>query len=71
MVRINGYLLTPGSNIPVVSYGGDLKVELTVRYNWKLLSQFNGGQYFSKTSNRVVASSFKNRNSTYIGSTIQ
>lgn len=70
-VRINGYTLSPNSNVPIVSYGGDLKVELTINYSWKLLSQFNGSQNFSKTSNRIVASSFKNRTSTNIGSTVQ
>ena len=70
-VKINGYTLSPSSNIPIVSYGGDLKVELTIHYSWKLLSQFTGGGDFSKTSNRIVTSSFKYRTSTNIGSTVQ
>ena len=70
-VKINGYTLSSSSNVPIVTYGDDLKVELTINYSWKLLSQFTGGNNYSKTSNRIVTSSIKNRTSSNIGSVVQ
>lgn len=70
-VTINGVKLQPNSNLAIVSYGGTMKVNLTIKYKWNFVSQFNGGNSFQKVSNRIVMSTFKYRTSSNVGSTVQ
>lgn len=70
-VTINGVKLQPNSNLAIVTYGGTMNVNLTINYKWNFVSQFNGGNSFQKTSNRVVMSTFKYRTSSSVGTTVQ
>ena len=70
-VTINGNKLQANSNLPIVTHGKTMKVELKIKYKWSFISQFNGGNDFSKSSNRVVMSTFKYRTSSNVGSEVQ
>lgn len=70
-VTINGYNLQPNSNLPIVTHGNNMKVELKIKYNWNFIRQFTGGKDFQKTSNRIVMSTYKDRNSDNIGSEVE
>lgn len=62
-VTINGYPLHSGTNIPLTTYGTNMTIKLTIQYRWKLVQQFIKSSSFEKTSNRIVMSTYKERES--------
>ena len=63
-VYINDYKLSPNSYLPVFSRGESIKVSLKAKYKWSIVSQLTPIRLEqSKTANRNVVSTFKNRTS--------
>lgn len=64
---VNGVTLTPTTSLPIITYGTDIPIKITIKYNWGLISNFIPGKITqSKQSYRTVVSSFKLRNGSFI-----
>lgn len=63
---VNGVTLTPSTNLPIVTYGSNIPVKITIKYNWGLVSNFIPGKITqSKQSYRTIVSSFKLRDGNF------
>lgn len=61
-LKVNGRVITPETNVPIVSFGERMDIELSVDYKWELIGGALGTELGStKTSKREVVSSFKFR----------
>lgn len=59
---VNGQLLTPGTNLSVITYGTEIPIKVSIKYNWGLISNFIPGAISQhKESYRTVVSSFRLR----------
>lgn len=60
---INGYKLSSSTNTPLYDFGQDIKINLTIDYDWGLVSNFIPGTLHNhRTSERIITSSYKIRN---------
>lgn len=64
---VNGQILSPSTSLPIVTYGTEIPIKITIKYNWGLVSNFIPGRISqTKQSYRTVVSSFKYRNGNFI-----
>lgn len=60
--KVNGYDLNASTNTPLYDFGKEIVIDITVDYNWGLLSNFIPGTLHNKrTSKRIITSSYKIR----------
>lgn len=61
-VKIDGRDFKSNTNLPIKTYGTDIPVTVSIKYDWTLLSNFIPGTITqTKDSNRIIVSSFKQR----------
>lgn len=61
-IEICGRDFKQNTNLPIKTYGDDIPITVSVEYDWALLSNFIPGTISQhKDSNRIIVSSFKQR----------